>query len=146
MPCKDLTPKDVIAWVLVYFCRVALIATGFFYAQSGIAYIDSFYKALAKFDGYGSNNTAQHIFPQLATVLTDDFIESQNAGIISLAGFMGASYACVGFTSLAASFFFGNVEAAITLFLQAALQSTGQCIVRPASPTNFYKPGRQFFS
>ena len=96
-------------------CRVVLVVNGIIYAQSGVAYIDSTYQALAKFAGYGSNNTAGHIFPQLVPVIKDRFIESQNAGIIVLAPFMGCAYACVGLTSLAATVFYGNVEAALTL-------------------------------
>ena len=139
----NITPRHALAWVLVYFCRVVLVVNGIIYAQSGVAYIDSTYQALAKFAGYGSNNTAGHIFPQLVPVIKDRFIESQNAGIIVLAPFMGCAYACVGFTSLAAAVFFGNVEAALTLFLQAALLSMGGCIVRPSIPADFYNAGTQ---
>ena len=56
---------------------------------------------------------------------------------------MGASYICVAFTSIAAGFFFRNLEAAITLLLQAALLSMLGCIVRPNEPDEFYNEGEK---
>ena len=54
---------------------------------------------------------------------------------------MGAAYTCVAFTSLVASIFFRNPEAAATLILQSALLSMLGCIVRPHVPLEFYKDG-----
>ena len=56
---------------------------------------------------------------------------------------MGAAYTCVGFTSLAAACFFRNLEAAITLLLQAVLLSMLGCIVRPHEPDEFYNAGEK---
>ena len=56
---------------------------------------------------------------------------------------MGAAYACVGFTSLAAAATFANYEAGSVLFLQTAFLSMIGCIVRPSVPAEFYNAGKQ---
>ena len=87
--------------------------------------------------------SSKYIFPQLVPVIRDDFIQDQNGGIIVLAPFMGAAYACVGFTSIAAALMFANMEAAIVLLFQAALLSMIGNIVRPSVPADFYNSGQQ---
>jgi len=132
--------KCALAWVVVYFCRIALIINGIIYARSGISYFSE------TFDGFElreNGNSSLYSFPVLQPVIKDTVIKDQFDGLLILAPFMGAAYICVAFTSIAAAFLFRNPEAAITLVLQAALLSMLGCIVRPYEPNDFYNEGQQ---
>ena len=131
-----ISKKDIgyaIAWVAVYFCRVVLLTNGIIYAISGCAYIDSTYTALRV---YG--NATLQVFPQVDGVLTDEFIKSQNGGLVILGSFMGAAYASCGFTSLAAGLFFANFESGAVMLLDTTLLSLIGNIVRPDMPKEVY--------
>jgi len=134
------TKSFALSWAAVYFCRIVLITNGIIYARSGIAYYSDSYR------GFGlreDGNSTLYTFPVLRPVIRDAVIEDQFDGLLILAPFMGAAYICVGFTSLAASFFFRHPEAAATLLLQAALLSMLGCIVRPHEPDDFYNEGEK---
>lgn len=131
-----------VAWVAVYFCRVVLITNGIIYAISGISYYSQTYSGFALREN-GNSSTNPYTFPVLVPVIKDAVIEDQFDGLLILAPFMGAAYICIAFTSLAAAFFFRNLEAGITMLLQAALFSMLGCIVRLNEPDDFYNEGEK---
>lgn len=129
-----------LAWIAVCFTRVVLLVNGIIYAKAGVSYLSSSFDA---FPLREAGDSSLYRFPELSPVLRDSVIQSQFDGLIILAPFMGAAYACVGFTSLAAAFTFRNYEAAMTLLLQAALLSMMGCIARPYEPEDLYNEGQQ---
>mmetsp|Transcript_45892 Transcript_45892/g.46572 ORF Transcript_45892/g.46572 Transcript_45892/m.46572 type:complete len:226 (-) Transcript_45892:229-906(-) len=140
----------VVLWwtclIAVYFGRIVLITNGVIYAKSGLAYVSETYDdfELREQDGTRTGNaTTLYTCPLLVPVITDAVIEDQFGGLLILAPFMGAAFTCVGVTSLVAAFLYRNLEAGITLLLQAALLSMLGCIVRNHEPDEFYNEGEK---